>query len=147
MKAGNPEKYKGLEMSDAARKLLESDPKTFASYCNGVGSRVGFLNKLAYHFIPNTIGLVNVTPASDVHDVEFTIPKVFGSLALAKKAFDEANLRLYRNLVIIIERHGRDCFLYETRMWVAKKYYDIVSGSRGELSFYSGKTIAGVVHK
>ena len=146
MKAGNPEKYKGLEMSDAAKNLLYSDPKKFASYCNGVGSRVGFWNKLAYHFIPNTIGLVNVTPASDIHDVEYTVPFEFESLALAKKAFDEANMRLYNNLVIIIERHGRDSFFYEMRMWVAKKYYEIVSSSRGETSFYKGKKIAGKNH-
>lgn len=145
MKAGNPEKYKGLEMSEEAANLLYSDPKKFASYCNGVGSRVGFWNKLAYHFIPNTIGLVNVTPASDIHDVEYCVPAEFENMALAKKAFDEANRRLYDNLVIIIERNGRDSFFYGMRMWVAGRYYDIVC-RLGEKSFFSGKTIAGKRH-
>lgn len=147
MKAGNPEKYKGLEMSDAAKALLASDPKTFASYCNGVGSRVGWLGKLTYHLIPNTIWFLNITAASDPHDVEFTIPKVFESLALARKAFDEANLRLYKNICILIDRKGRSGLIYLARMKRAGLYYDMVSSTAGWTSFISGKTIAGVVHK
>lgn len=147
MKAGNPEKYKGLEMSDAARKLLESDPKTFASYCNGVGSRVGWFGKLTYHLIPNTIWFLNITAASDPHDVEFTIPRIFESMAMARKAFDEANDRLYGNICILIDRKGRDGVLYHMRMHRAGLYYDAVSSEAGWTSFISGKIIAGVKHK
>lgn len=147
MKAGNPEKYRGLEMSDAAANLLKSDPVKFASYCNGVGSRVGWLGRLTYHLIPNTIWFLNITPASDGHDVDFTIPSVFESLSAAEKAFDEANLRLYKNICILIDRKSRSGWLYLARMHRAGLYYDMVSSDAGWTSFISGKTIAGVKHK
>lgn len=146
MKAGNPEKYRGLEMSDAAKALLASDPKKFASYCNGVGSQVGWLGRLTYHLIPNTIWFMDITAASDGHDVDFTIPSVFESLAAAEKYFDEANLRLYKNICILIDRKGRSGWLYLARMHRAGLYYDMVSSSAGWKSFISGKTIDGVVH-
>jgi len=146
MKAGNPEKYKGLLMSDAAEKLLKSDPEKFASYCNGVGSRVGWFGKLTYHLIPNTIWFLNITAASDPHDVEFTIPNVFESIAAAEKAFEDANSRLYENICILIDRKGRSGLIYLARMKRAGLYYDMVSSSAGWNSFISGKIIAGVVH-
>lgn len=146
MKAGNPEKYKGLEMSDAARKLLESDPKTFASYCNGVGSRVGFWNKLAYHFIPNTIWFMDITPASDIHDVEYTVPAEFAFLELAAQAFEAANLRIYKNIQALIKRKSNGGILYRMRMRRAELYYYALCSDAAWNSFVSGKTIAGVVH-
>lgn len=146
MKAGNPEKYRGLEMSDAALKLLESDPKTFASHCNGVGSRVGFWNKLAYHFIPNTIWFMDITPASDIHDVEYSVPSEFQFLGLAAKAFDDANLRIYKNIQTLIKRQASNGILYKMRMRRAKLYYYALGSDAAWNSFVSGKTIAGIVH-
>jgi len=146
MKAGNPEKYRGLEMSEEAVNLLYSDPKKFASYCNGVGSQVGWLGKLTYHIIPNTIWFLNITAASDIHDVEYSVPASFESIAAAEKAFDEANLRLYKNICILIDRKGRSGWLYLARMHRAGLYYDMVSSDAGWTSFVAGKTIAGVVH-
>jgi len=132
-------------MSDAAKNLLYSDPKKFASYCNGVGSRVGFWNKLAYHFIPNTIWFMDITPASDIHDVEFTIPAEFAFLELAAQAFEAANLRIYKNIQTLIKRRGG--ILYRLRMNRAELYYYALCSDAAWNSFISGKTIAGVKHK
>ena len=146
MKAGNPLKYKGLLMSEAAEKLLESDPKTFASYCNGVGSRIGFWNNLAYHFIPNTIWFMTITPASDIHDVEYSVPDSFPFLGLAKQAFDAANLRIYRNIQTLIKRKSNGGILYRMRMRRADLYYYALCSDLAERPFMSGKTIEGKTH-
>ena len=132
-------------MSEAAKNLLRSDPKKFASYCNGVGSRIGFWNNLAYHFIPNTIWFMDITPASDIHDVEFTIPAEFAFLELAAQAFEAANLRIYKNIQTLIKRRGG--ILYRLRMNRAELYYYALSSDAAWNSFISGKTIAGVKHK
>ena len=147
MKAGNPEKYRGLEMSEAAASLLKSDPKTFASYCNGVGSRIGFWNNLAYHFIPNTIWFMDITPASDIHDVEYSVPDSFSFLGLARQAFDAANLRIYRNIQTLIKRKSTSGILYRLRMNRAELYYYALSSDAAWNAFISGKIIAGVKHK
>ena len=131
-------------MSEAAEKLLKSDPKTFASYCNGVGSKIGFWNKLAYHIIPNTIWFMDITPSSDIHDVEFTIPAEFAFLELAAQAFEAANLRIYKNIQTLIKRRGG--ILYRLRMNRAELYYYALSSDAAWNSFISGKTIAGVKH-
>ena len=147
MKAGNPEKYRGLEMSEAAANLLKSDPKKFASYCNGVGSRIGFWNNLAYHFIPNTIWFMDITPASDIHDVEYSVPDSFSFLGLAKQAFDAANMRIYRNIQTLIKRKSSGGILYRMRMRRADLYYYALCSDLAEESFMSGKTIEGKAHK
>jgi len=147
MKAGNPEKYEGLEISDAAKRLLKSDPEKFASYCNGVGSRIGFWNNLAYHFIPNTIWFMDITPASDIHDVEYTVPDSFPFLGLAAQAFEAANLRIYKNIQTLIKRKSNGGILYRMRMRRAELYYYALCSDAAWNSFISGKTIAGVMHK
>lgn len=147
MKAGKIEKYKGLEMSEEAANLLYSDPKKFASYCNGVGSRVGWVGRLTYHLIPNTIWFMDITPASDIHDVEYSVPSEFQHLGLAAKAFDDANLRIYKNIQTLIKRKATSGILFRMRMRRAKLYYYALGSDAAWNSFVSGKTIAGVVHK
>ena len=134
-------------MSDAAANLLKSDPKTFASYCNGVGSRIGFWNNLFYHFIPNTIWFMDITPASDIHDVEYSVPDSFSFLGLARQAFDAANLRIYRNIQTLIKRKSSGGILYRMRMRRADLYYYALCSDLAEGSFMSGKTIEGKAHK
>jgi len=147
MKPGNPEKYEGLLMSDAAEKLLKADPEKFASFCNGVGSKKGFLNCVLYHFIPNTIYMMDITPSADLHDVDFTIPKEFAFLELAAQAFEAANMRMYKNMQTLIKRKSTSGMLYNFRMHRAKLYYYFLGSDAAWNSFVSGKTIAGVKHK
>lgn len=141
MKAGNPEKYKGLIISKEAQALLDNDPKKFASYCNGVGSRVGFWNKLLWHFIPNTILFMNVTDCSDLHDVEYSVPDVFESIAAARSHFMAANQRFLINLEIRIKERNSWEWLEDARLDRAAKYFKIVSSEKGWESFIAGKTI------
>ena len=97
MNAGDPRKYDGLLTSKTSIFLLKNDPEQFKKYCNGVGSMVGFWGKLTYHFIPNTIWFLDITPSSDLHDVDFSYPNEFRNIYEARIAFDEANLRFYEN--------------------------------------------------
>lgn len=139
--AGDPKKYEGLEMSIATRQLLENDPKAFAAACNGVGSRIGFWNKLAYHFIPNFIGLINITPASDLHDVEFTVPITFATMSDAVQAWEDANMRFLSNCRRLIERGTRLSWIRKSRYWVACRYYKVLGSSSSWQSFLAGRNI------
>ncbi len=134
------EKYKHLLMSEVAEKLLNEHLEVFTSYCNGVGSTAGFWGKLTYHFIPNTIWCLNITPCSDIHDVEYSIPGEFKTLdeALDWKAW--ADERFYKNLQIYIELNTSYECLKALRLSRAKKYHFAVC-SAGETSFLKGKTI------
>lgn len=136
MKAGNPKKYEGLKISLAAQKLLKENPKLFASYCNGVGSKTGFWATLLWHITPNTIWSMNITDCTDLHDVDYSYPAAFKDEeeALAyKKAADE---RLYRNLLIRIEQHGG--WFENLRKTRALAYFGIVSAA-GTDPFLKGK--------
>jgi len=140
-RAGDPLKYRGLDMSPAARDLLNSDPRRFASYCNGVGSKVGFWNKILYHLIPNCIGLINITPASDIHDVEYTVPTVFATMGEARKAWKDANLRFLSNCRRLIERGTSRRWLRALRYKIATEYYRLLGSESAWGSFLAGRTI------
>ena len=142
-RAGDPRKYEGLQMSEPARQLIKNDPKQFKSYCNGVGSRVGFWNKMIYHFIPDFIGLINITPSSDNHDVDFSYPLSFANMAEAWKAFREANDRFLANLTIQIERSTYLKWIENFRLKIAHKYFDLVNSQTGWQSFMDGRTVNG----
>lgn len=102
-RAGDIRKYDHLEMSKEAYSLLRDDPVMFRKCCNGVGSKNGSLvNSMFYHFIPNTIGFMNVTGPSDLHDVDFSVPIEFSSEEEAKAHWREANIRFHSNLLYII---------------------------------------------
>jgi len=122
----------------ATLDLLMNDPAKFKSYCNGVGSQVGFWGKLTYHFIPNTIGFMNVTPMSDLHDVGYSIPVVFDSIqdALDYKAIIDIDYR--ENIITEAKRRGG--FLENYRIDGAWLEYQAVHFI-GEDSFLANKTI------
>jgi hypothetical protein len=88
---------------------------------------------------------MDITPASDIHDVEYTVPAEFAFLELAAQAFEAANLRIYKNIQTLIKRKGG--LLYHLRMNRAELYYYALSSDAAWNSFISGKTIAGVKHK
>jgi len=138
---GDPRKYVGLTMSDAARDLLNSDRKTFKKCCNGVGSKVGFWNKLLYHIIPNFIGLINITPASDIHDVEYTVPPTFATMTEARQAWQDANMRFLSNCRRLIEAGTRWHWLREIRYKIATEYYALLGSQSALQSFLAGRTI------
>lgn len=100
----NPDGTKKFKMPDATYNLLMSDPKKFKSYCNGVGSKVGFWGKLTYHFIPNWCWFVSIIPEADLHDVGYSVPDEFAtrSKAIAYKAM--IDLDFYENICADADR-------------------------------------------
>jgi len=86
-------RYNGLQMSEVARTLYAQHRDVWDSYCNGVGSKgETYLDYLIYKITPNTIWLLDITPCSDIHDVEYTIPQYFETLKEALKWKEEADL-------------------------------------------------------
>lgn len=133
-------KYLGLAMSNEALQLLGTSPKRWQSYCNGVGSKVGFWGKLTYHLIPNTIWFLDITPASDIHDVEYYVPDTFPTRAAAIEWKVQADQRFLDNMLALIQAHSANAFMRIVRTRRAVAYYNAVR-EVGENSFLEGKTI------
>lgn len=131
-------KYDGLELSPEFARLATEDPQKIIDCCNGVGSEVGFWGKLTYHLTPNTIWFLDITPVSDIHDVDCTYPSRFKNKAEALKHHEEANKRFRKNLQTYIEMHTSNRFLLWLRLDRAAKYYVILTMT--DESFLEGKT-------
>ena len=129
MKAGNPKKYVGLEMADSTKWLLENHKNEFKSYCNGVGSTSTWFDRLLWHITPNTIYGMNITPASDIHDSEYSYPTVFRTKGEALRFKFETDLRFYHNMILLIARKYKwyNKFFAIPRLNRAKLYYEAVS--------------------
>ena len=137
----NPKKYEGLEMSPQARAMLDDRPATFASLCNGVGSEVGtWWQRWLYRVTPNTIWGMDITPASDIHDVEYTVPDHFNSKFNAENYRHESDMRFRRNIDVLADRGW--WVLRAKRKARARAYYYVLRQFGAE-SFYAGKTIGG----
>jgi hypothetical protein len=96
-----------LDMAASTRELLIRDPKEFASCCNGVGSKAGgWLGNITYHITPNTIWFMDITPASDIHDVEYSHPSSFISDEEAKHCWRAANQRFVDNCRVLAFTRG-----------------------------------------
>ena len=130
-------KYTNLSMSKEARTLWFVNPQKFKSFCNGVGSQVGWASPL-YHLIPNTIWFLDITPASDIHDVEYSHPTQFITRNEALLFKEYADERFYQNMLILIERKGG--WMRKMRLRRAKIYYYLVLNC-GEQSFLKNKDI------
>lgn len=144
MKAGNPKKYEGLEISAYTKWLLDNEPKLFKKYCNGVGSKTNWFNTLLWHLTPNTIWFMGITPASDLHDVGYSFPCIFKTEeeALEYKTFIDREFLI--NLYILINRKKHtnklSRILKYCRARRADLYYLMV-GRFGRNSFLKGKII------
>lgn len=133
-----------MQMPSPVYSCLTCNKEAFTSYCNGVGSRVGFWNKFIYHLIPDFIGLLNITGCSDLHDVGFEIPREFDSLDAAYRYFCRVNLEFRANLRLRITHGTHLRIIRKARILVAKGYYKLVSTSTGWTSFMDGKVIDGM---
>lgn len=134
------DKYIRLLMPQVVEDLLYSDSEKFLSFCNGVGSDIGVLGKLTYHFIPNTIWGLDITPASDLHDVGYSYPNFFATKDDALKYKALIDLYFYKNMKSLIDTHS--IFLNKIRMIRAHTYFETVH-LFGEECFMEGKIIAG----
>jgi hypothetical protein len=140
-KAGDPRKYKGLDMSEECRTLLIRNPGKFASYCNGVGSKVGgWFRRLIYRITPNTIWGLNITPCSDIHDVDYSIKRRFKTKKQALNAKFEIDTRFVVNLQVYINENTSWEWLKELRLRRVWKY-ELLLRECGEDSFMEAVTI------
>ncbi len=139
MKKFTAEKYEGLELSDEFQRLATENPAEIVRLCNGVGSTVGWAAWF-YHLIPNTIWGLDITPASDIHDVDYVYPKSFRIYTEAAYHKRKADRRIYNNILALIDMHTRYEWLKDLRVSRTRKYYFVLL-SCGNESFLDGKTI------
>jgi hypothetical protein len=133
-------RYDGLQLSPEFQRLAVEDPEKLMACCNGVGSETGgFWARLTYHLTPNTIWFLDVTPCSDIHDVDCTYPQHLKNKVEALKHMDAANIRFRENLETWIGMHTRNKFLLYLRLSRAMAYYAILCNDC-ETSFMEGKT-------
>ena len=143
------EKYAGLCMSETARKLLLNNASQWDANCNGVGSEDGtWWQRLIYHLTPNTIWGMDITPASDIHDNEYTVPQSFLTKVQAENHRFQADINFKTNIDLLTDRAYMASwmprcireFLREARKTRAHTYYMILR-KQGEESFMANKKI------
>jgi hypothetical protein len=134
------DKYDGLELSDEFIRIATYHPETLKYYCNGVGSQVGTLGKLTYHLIPNTIWFLDITPAADIHDIDYVFPTHFNSEGEAIEHKKQADRRFYNNVKTLIDRNTKSSLLKYLRYKRLRKYYWALK-ELGYESFLEGKEI------
>jgi hypothetical protein len=146
-KTGNIEKYKIkgelMQMRPEVKDLLLNHNEQFIKNSNGVGSRVGFWNKLIYHIIPDSIGILNITGCSDLHDNGFEEPRAFKTLKEAYKYFEDVNIDFLSNLRRRIEDGTHLRWIRKSRYFIATRYFNAVQSFIGWTSFMDGKLING----
>jgi len=114
-----------MEMAESTFNLLMDDFDKFSGFCNGVGSKENWWKLILWKFTPNTILFLNITRATDIHDVEFSWPIEFRTERDARAFFLSANERLLLNLITLIE--GADGFSRDRTNPVNKTWVGIVS--------------------
>ena len=138
----------GLCASSEFWFLKKNKPEVLAPICNGVGSRLSW----TYHFIPDTIWGVDITPASDIHDFDYTWPKLFpaeldGLTYSTGNAYKNHAYRTFlNNMVRIFEWHenlpGLKGWIHRRLAGVrrrrAQTYFEILQKWGGP-SFWDGK--------
>jgi len=139
-KSISKDRYEGLEYSEEFGRILEENPEKLKDICNGVGSKVG-AGKLIYHFIPNTIYLLDITPASDIHDFDYTYPDKFDSLTEAYAYKRMADDRFYDNVLKLIDKHSSNPIIKFLRKRRAKEYFFALT-EFGLSSFLKGKNFS-----
>lgn len=139
---GDPKKYEGLKISKQCQILLSNDSEKFISFCNGVGSTIGFWSTLLWHLTPNTIWGLNITPASDLHDVGYNWPMVFNNKEEALMYKIEIDNNFYDNMMTLIQNDDSwwGVLSKQWRIIRATSYYETVKNF-GEESFLDGKIL------
>jgi len=130
-------------MSPEVKDCLINDNSRFIKNSNGVGSQVGFWNKLAYHVIPDSVVGINITGESDLHDNGFEVPMNFDTFEKAYKYFQDVNSDFLSNMRMHFNK-TKWKWLRRRRMARAEFYYYLVESETGWISFMDGKTINGI---
>jgi hypothetical protein len=135
------DRYYGLDAPPEFWSDLINAPERIKECCNGVGSQVGWLGKLTYHLIPNTIWGLSITEASDIHDWMYVYPKSFATKQDALNWKHMADNLLLDNIITIIERDTYWTLLKIIRRQRAMAYYSAVDEA-GVESFLDGKVVS-----
>ena len=135
-------RFDNLEMSLEAKELLYNNPKAHMEYTNGVGSDVGWFNSFIKWIIPkfirNKIFGVDITPASGLHDVEYSLVIIFKSLASGISFKNRGDRAFKHNMDYLIkEDKGLDCF--DHLRFIESRLYLCGVGNFGTASFWSNK--------
>lgn len=135
-------RYDNLEMSSECKELLQNNPKAFMEYTNGVGSDVGWFNSALKWIIPkfirNKMFGVDITPASDLHDVEYSLVIKFKTILSGVSFKNRADRAFKDNMDYLIkEDKGSDYF--DNLRFVKSRLYLCGVGNFGNASFWSNK--------
>lgn len=142
MKKQYIKRFYGLKMSDQAHMLLVEDTAKFMSYTNGVGSEVGWFNRTMRWLIPrwlrNKLFGVDITPGSDLHDVEYSIKIKFKTISEGE-VFKENGDRYFKENMGILIRKDKKINSLDSLRFVKARLYFIAVGFCGSASFWTGK--------
>jgi len=137
-------RYTDMIMSSICETLMENQPYLFKKLCNGVGSTQGLLNKAFYYIVPpfvrNRIWGLNITQASDIHDVEYTYPRKFRDKQQALEWKEDTDTRFHINLVKLIKNQNSFRWLENARFARADKYLALLE-KVGDEAFLANKII------
>jgi hypothetical protein len=139
------DKYEGLDISPAFAEVATETPELLDALCNGVGSVIGWA-KWFYPLIPNTIWGLDITPASDIHDIDYVLPKRFPDKKTAIKHKKKADKRFYNNVNFLIRKNTKMKWLKKFRLSRSRKYYFVLK-NLGDESFLKDKTIGEQINK
>ena len=142
MKKKYIKRFKGLKMSDQAHMLLIENTAKFMSYTNGVGSEVNWWGRFSRWLIPrwlrNKLFGVDITPASDLHDVEYSIKIKFKTISEGESFKENGDRYFKENMGILIKKDKKINSLDSLRFVKARLYFMAV-GYCGSESFWTGK--------
>ncbi len=128
------EKYRGLYVPPDMLEALLTRPYEVDEVCNGVGSKANFVGRATYHLIPDHFLGLDIEPAADVHDWQYSRP----TGTIVEK--EEADRTFLNNMLRLIDADdswwGRT--VAPIRRHEAKIYYRAVRDFGGP-SFWEGK--------
>lgn len=137
------EKYSKYEMSWQVESLLKRNPKQFKKNCNGVGSPAGFWGffwKLTPGFILNSIWGLNIKEIANLHDNEYTVPRMFATRKKAEEHKSQADRYFKSNLRKKIRAFSKTRTFKFLRNATAKLYRFLLARC-GDAAFYKNKII------
>ncbi|MFA5321378.1 MAG: hypothetical protein WC373_01785 [Smithella sp.] len=141
-----PERYTQAELYAPENFwiTLKENPLALEEICNGVGSRLSW----TYHLTPDTIWLLDVSPAADIHDWMYTFPVVFPYEENGEMFWTGEEYRAHSDRVFLNNMY-RLFNLADSRSWISRRvrpfrntralsYYTILRNCGGP-SFWSDK--------
>ena len=134
-----------MRMSDTVKRLLVENYAVFQNCYNGIGSQVGWFNRLISRYIPEKILGVSLKRPVRLHDAEYKYPEQFNTLDEAEAHKAKVDKYFWENCAFEIEQDHQKDWLDDARLRVCAGYYWGLKFF-GRRAFLSGKTIGGAVY-